>query len=198
MMIDIANYMKIKRESKPLQLRSTSESRCMKLLPIFYHQFSNKNNVNNNRSTESMLTFSRQEEKEALVYVLKYSGCRISELLNVVGSDVMSDTEFLIRGLKGSASRTLRFPELSPMLVEARKFPERHLFLTRYITLYRFLLSCGYYSHVRGNKNRAVAHSFRYAKIRALSDVTRDDKVTADCIGHRSKRTSHRYLQKGL
>jgi len=196
-MIDIANYMKIKRESKPLQLRSSSDLRCMKLLSILLQRSSNKNNVNNKRSTQSVLTFSRQEEKEALVYVLKYSGCRISELLNVIGSDILSDSEFIIRGLKGSASRTLRFPELSPILIDAQKFPTRHLFLTRYITLYRYLISLGLYSHVRGNKNRAVAHSFRYAKIRTLSDVTHDDKVTADCIGHRSKRTSHRYIMKG-
>jgi len=166
------------------------------LLRLFQH-FPNNVDVYNHVSSRPAVSFTRQNEKEALVYVLKNSGCRISELLNVIGSDVISDCEFIIRGLKGSASRTLRFPEISSILIEARNYPGRRLFLTRYITFYRYLISLGLYSRARGNINRSVTHSFRYKRIRALSDVAHDDKTTADCIGHRSKRTSRRYLRKG-
>lgn len=131
-----------------------------------------------------------------LIIILQSSGCRISELLNVRYCDFISETSVIVHGLKGSASRIVSHPLLSRYYVNNSPFPNDPIFRFSYATVYRECLRRGYFTKHKNNKNRSVTHSFRYKYISSLNDVARNTKEVADCIGHRSKKTSEQYLAK--
>jgi len=137
-------------------------------------------------------------ETECILFLLSISGARISEILSLLGSDIVDDSTVIIRGKKRSASRMIRAPELSPLFSSARQFPSLPIFHRSYISVYRDCLARGIFFRSKRNKNRAVTHSFRYRKINALNVAAPDTKTVADCIGHRAEKTTQKYLSKGV
>jgi integrase len=141
-------------------------------------------------------SLSPHNECEVIQFIIQQYGIRISELLQSETSDIVNYCDLIIRGNKGSASRFLHLPELSDFFAWRLSLPPGKIFYTRYITFYRYCLAHGYFEQHKGKVNRSVTHSFRYKYIRSLSDVAGDIKTVADCVGHRSKKTSQEYLNK--
>jgi integrase len=198
MRYDILSVTRTSSVPSPLHDRISDVRPVMKECSRFFHGNSIGASSVHDRFSEDAIRFSRRDELDGIVYVLRHSGCRVSEILDARGCDIVSPCEFLIHGKKGSASRILRFPELSPILSDSMRFPERRIFFSNYMRVYRYLRSLGVSVREKGNRNHSVCHAFRYEKIRAICDVSRDVKTTADCIGHRSKRTSLIYISKGV
>lgn len=168
----------------------------MKVLPTLYHQCLNNVDLHDHVISDSVSNNILLSEFEIIAYILKTFGVRIGELLGSFGSDITDSFDIIIRGEKGSASRVLHCPEIASFLDQRKRLPNLPIFSIKYITLWRWLKSRGLYEVKRGNINRSVTHQYRYKKISEFNRVTQNDKITADCIGHRSKKTTRRYLSK--
>lgn len=195
-MSDILTAVAKSKEQSPFRTRFSSDSAGLKYsVQKLQNSLTNVSSIDPSRCVH-VLTNVTLTEENVIEYILIHSGCRISEILECKQSDLINGCDLLIHGKKGSASRIFHFPELSEFFLSHRTKPSDPIFHTCYITFYRHCLERGIFLKHRNSKNRSVTHSFRYKYIHALNDVARDEKEVADCVGHRSRKTSHTYLQK--
>ncbi len=162
-------------------------------LKVFFDYFCSMNNLYLKREQR----FSPIPAINDILSLLSISGCRISELLDIYQCDFIRPDTVIIHGKKGSASRTITSPILEKYFVLNCPNPDEQVFRVSYATVYRECLRSGYFVRHKGSKNKSVTHSFRYKYISSLNDVARNTKVVADCVGHRSRKTSETYLAKG-
>jgi len=195
----MANLREILRpNSNPrlIQLQYCHTSAHMKQLGRLFQDFPKYSPFHSEHIMTTTQTPPPLSETECILFLLSISGARISEILSLLGSDIVDDATVIIRGKKRSASRMIRAPELSPLFSSARQFPSLPIFHRSYISVYRDCLARGIFTKHFGNKHRSVTHLLRYNKISQLNVVTENVKTVADCIGHRTEKTTEKYLSK--
>ena len=170
----------------------------MKHLPIEYQRVSTGLRSMEDLQTSHTRSISLLSEIDCIIFLLTISGCRIREILNIRGRDIVDSQTVIIHGLKRSASRMIRVPELTALLSRAIMYPDLHLFHHNYIYVYRECLARGIFTKHLNSKHRSVTHLLRYNKISQLRAVAENTKTVADCIGHRTEKTTQKYLLKGV
>jgi len=179
-----------------LQVLFNSNKRLMKHLPIEYQRVSTGLRSMEDLQTSPATSIPLLREIDCIIFLLSISGCRIREILNLRGRDIVDSQTIIIHGLKRSASRMIRVPELTPLLSRAIMYPDLTLFHHNYIYVYRACLARGIFSRHQNSKHRSVTHLLRYNKISQLRAVAENTKTVADCIGHRTEKTTQKYLDK--
>ena len=181
-----------------IQLQYCRNSAHMKQLGRLFQDFPKYSPFHSEHIMTTTPNPSPLSETECILLLLSISGARISEILSLHGSDIVDEATVIIRGKKRSASRMIRAPELSRLFSFARQFPSLPIFHRSYISVYRDCLARGIFTRHFNSKHRSVTHSLRYNKISQLGAVTENVKTVADCIGHRTEKTTQKYLSKGV
>lgn len=133
----------------------------------------------------------------AVYLVQRMSGCRVSEALALCTSDIVLPDTLIIRALKRSRSRAVRFPEFGPQLALLISTSIHPLFRLSYRQIYRQYRNAGIIEIRPDNRYNRVTHSLRKDFIQAVQLVSNDIGITADVVGHKSKRSTIIYLKKG-
>lgn len=133
----------------------------------------------------------------ALALLQRSSGCRISEALALSTTDVVLPDLLIIKALKGSRARSVRIPELQSQLLSLLSAGSHPLFRLSYAQVYRQYKAAGIIEYLDHNHRNRVTHSLRHAYIQNIQLVSKDVGITADIVGHKSKRSTLIYLKKG-
>jgi len=133
----------------------------------------------------------------AIVLLSRCSGARINEILRLTSDEIVGNDNLVIRAEKKSRSRIVRVPELSDQLQKARQYPHSKLFSVSYSQVWRQYVNHGISFSVPGDHYRKVTHSFRYQYISDIQHVVHSVDTTAECVGHKSPKSTEIYLLKG-
>ena len=146
-------------------------------------------------TVNSILSNQRIPQVERVMIELIYrNGLRVSELLRIKGTDIMLNGSFIIRASKFSSNRIGFVINSADYLQNFRSFPG-YIFAdyNRHFVYYLFKRH-GISAQIIGNQNKAVTHVLRHQAIENLQRATNDSAVTAQAIGHRSKKSTEHYL----
>lgn len=132
--------------------------------------------------------------ERVMIELIYRNGLRVSELLRIKGTDIMPNGSFIIRASKFSQNRIGFVVDNAEWLQSYRSYPS-FIFAdyNRHFVYYLFKRR-GISSQIIGNQNKAVTHVLRHQAIENLLMATKDTAVTAQAIGHRSKRSTEHYL----
>lgn len=130
------------------------------------------------------------------IYLQSISGARVSELLNISSSDIISPTILRIKGLKRSSDRLLHIDRYCDYfsfckLNQIQPFASLDRFY-----IYREYKKLGFVVSFLDSNKKAVTHSFRYRYIKKLKDNEVDISLIQKEIGHKTQKTTERYEQK--
>lgn len=130
------------------------------------------------------------------IYVQSISGARVSELLNIKHSDIISPTILRVKGLKHSEDRLIHIDKYCDYFSFC-KCNMVHPFasLDRFY-IYREYKKLNLVVSFIGSNKKAVTHSFRYRYIKKLKDNEVDISLIQKEIGHKTQKTTERYEQK--
>lgn len=136
------------------------------------------------------------ETLKRFIYLQSISGARVSEILNIQYSDIITSTIVRIKGLKHSNDRLLHIDRYS----EYFSFCKRNMIhpfgsLNRYY-IYREYKKIGFIVSFLDSNKKAVTHSFRYKYIKKLKDNNVELSLIQKEIGHKSQKTTENYEQK--
>lgn len=130
------------------------------------------------------------------IYLQSISGARVSELLNIQHSDIISPTILRVKGLKHSEDRLIHIDKYCDYFSFC-KVNMVHPFasLDRFY-IYREYKKLNLVVSFIGSNKKAVTHSFRYRYIKKLQDNEVDISLIQREIGHKTQKTTERYEQK--
>lgn len=136
------------------------------------------------------------ETLKRFIYLQSISGARVSEILNIQYSDIITSTIIRIKGLKHSNDRLIHIDRYS----ECFSFCKRNMIhpfgtLNRYY-IYREYKKIGFIVSFLDSNKKAVTHSFRYKYIKNLKENNVDISLIQKEIGHKSQKTTENYEQK--
>lgn len=121
--------------------------------------------------------------------------CRVSEVLQLSTSDIISCDRVFCRGKKSGSSYILFLPGLSdqvdPLLPVDHPFP---LFSVSYSVCYRSFVKAGIRFRHNGRKNHMRTHAFRYSAPQFLGS-TLSTVESGDLLHHKSKSSISYYLK---
>lgn len=145
---------------------------------------------------EIMLNNAVPIQLKRFIYIQSISGARVSELLNIKHSDIISPTILRVKGLKHSEDRLLHIDKYCDYFSFC-KFNMVHPFasLDRFY-IYREYKKLNLVVSFIGSNKKAVTHSFRYRYIKKLKDNKVDISLIQKEIGHKTQKTTERYEQK--
>ncbi len=123
------------------------------------------------------------ENEKFLLCILFRSGCRVSEVLNINGLDLLPSKKVLIKGLKGSENRILDIYDY----IEVYEFYyNTKLYIcgtTTRFRLYRILKNMGLHYIYSGNKKASTTHLGRHLFVSSLSNSNLDKKDISRLVG---------------
>lgn len=136
------------------------------------------------------------ETLKRFIYLQSISGARVSEILNIQYSDIITSTILKIKGLKHSDDRLLHIDKYS----EYFSFCKQNMVnpfgsLNRYY-IYREYKKIGFIVSFLDSNKKAVTHSFRYKYIKKLKDNNVEMSLIQKEIGHKIQKTTENYEQK--
>lgn len=144
-------------------------------------------------STEAAIT----GQAGAVYLIQRSSGCRVSEALALTTGDIVLPDLLIIKALKGSRPRTIRIPEFKDQFSRLLSLGNHPLFRVSYSHVYRQYLNAGIVEIRPDSCHNRVTHSLRKNFIQSVHSASKDVGLTADLVGHKSKRSTIIYLKKG-
>lgn len=137
-----------------------------------------------------------QSKLDDIILILKETGCRVSEVLNIKHSDIINGQQAIIRGLKGSSDRLIMLSIPIYSFHEAIIFERPPFININRFQVYRYCKSKGYSINIKGKIRRAVTHSFRYQFISMIFNKSQSKKTAQEVIGHKVRNTTEGYLSQ--
>lgn len=136
------------------------------------------------------------ETLKRFIYLQSISGARVSEILNIQYSDIITSTIIRLKGLKHSSDRLIHIDRYA----EYFGFCKRNM-IHPFSTLDRFYIyreykKLGFIVSFLDSNKKAVTHSFRYKYIKNLKENNVDLSLIQKEIGHKSQKTTENYEQK--
>lgn len=130
------------------------------------------------------------------IYVQSISGARVSELLNIQHSDIISPTILRVKGLKHSEDRLIHIDKYCDYFSLCKSNMIRPFESLDRFYIYREYKKLNLVVSFIGSNKKAVTHSFRYRYIKKLKDNEVDISLIQKEIGHKTQKTTERYEQK--
>lgn len=132
-----------------------------------------------------------------LMYMMQLvSGCRVSELLALKWSDLYMGVGFMVQGKKGSNSRLVVVSGYSGLFSKMREQRCDVFQGLSYGIIYRYYIRHGVVKKMRQNVRRTVTHSGRYDFVERLMKMGCTDEQIKDVIGHKSIKSTMKYIGK--
>ncbi len=136
------------------------------------------------------------ETLKKFIYLQSISGARVSELLNIQYSDIITSTILRIKGLKHSEDRLIHIDKYSDYFDFCKRNRIRPFgTLNRYF-IYREYKKIGFIISFLDSNKKAVTHSFRYKYIKKLKENNVEISLIQKEIGHKTQKTTENYEQK--
>lgn len=132
----------------------------------------------------------------AVAELLWLNGARITEVLNIKGSDISSQGNIKIKGLKSSNDRILRTSEHRNFWLGMRNFTNNLGSVYSRFYFYREFKKRGISLNFHGYKNQAVTHAPRHLLIADLQTIDIELTTTKQTIGHKSIKSTEHYGKK--
>lgn len=123
-------------------------------------------------------------------------GARISEILNISGTDILPNNQILLKGLKGSNNRII-YSSFFLDYIKQYKGMNFKLFngIDRFY-IYRLLKKHNIFiPAIHSNRNK-VTHAFRSNYVNLLYDQTHDISTVSSIIGHKLQKNTIIYLNE--
>ena len=130
------------------------------------------------------------------IYIQSISGARVSELLNIQHSDIISPTILRVKGLKHSEDRLIHIDKYCDYFSLCKSNMIRPFESLDRFYIYREYKKLNLVISFIGSNKKAVTHSFRYRYIKKLKDNEVDISLIQKEIGHKTQKTTERYEQK--
>ena len=130
------------------------------------------------------------------IYIQSISGARVSELLNIQHSDIISPTILRVKGLKHSEDRLIHIDKYCDYFSLCKSNMIRPFESLDRFYIYREYKKLNLVVSFIGSNKKAVTHSFRYRYIKKLKDNEVDISLIQREIGHKTQKTTERYEQK--
>jgi len=128
------------------------------------------------------------------LFILQYqTGCRITEALNICPQDLSPNGMVLVKGLKKSQDRVCYIPELQPLINKSLSTGNKLFFSMNRFTAYRLLKSIGIQKLKKGRERESVTHIFRDQHAKNIRDLTSNEIVLSQQLGHKNQRNSEYY-----
>jgi len=132
----------------------------------------------------------------AALYVIFTNAMRASEYLLAAVKDIVGNDALFIHGRKGSASYIIRTPGIKKQFKEFELiYPAWYVSGCTYRQLWAACVRIGLGDRVSSRENCARTHAARYRLAASLE--TKDLKAVADCLRHRSQRSTIHYMPLG-
>lgn len=130
------------------------------------------------------------------LYIIFTNAMRSVEYLTARVDDIVGEDMLFIRGAKGSGAYIIRTPGIARQFDEARSvYPARFVSGVTYRQLYAACVRIGLGDRVSSRDNAARTHAARYRLAGELSRMSLQN--VADCLRHRSQRSTIHYLPRG-
>lgn len=150
-------------------------------------------------SEEIYISLENNRTRLGLIYCIAMiqlrGGFRVSEVLKMNHTNIISDTDVFIIPDKNSRPKRIHVPELSLFLNKWKLnqlCPFQHL--SRF-QVYRAYKQLGIIVNNGVNKNKSVTHAMRKNYIKDAHKTTGNIKVTADIAGHKSQKSTEYYVK---
>lgn len=145
---------------------------------------------------EIMLNNAVPIQLKRFIYIQSVSGARVSELLNIRHSDIISPTILRIKGLKHSEDRLIHIDRYCDYFSFCKLNMVQPFALLDRFYIYREYKKLNLVISFIGSNKKAVTHSFRYRYIKKLKDNEVDISLIQREIGHKTQKTTEKYEQK--
>lgn len=130
------------------------------------------------------------------IYLQSISGARVSEILNIKYTDIISKTILRIKGLKHSNDRLIHIDRFSDYFDFCKRNMIHPFSTLNRFYIYREYKKMGFVVSFLDSDKKAVTHSFRYRYIKNLKDNNVDNSLIQKEIGHKTLKTTENYEQK--
>lgn len=129
-----------------------------------------------------------------LYMIMYYSGCRVSEVLNLTPSNIISKNQIVIMASKNSANRIVTIP-----LVDLRKYfswcsENDKLFQLDRFKVYRYSVSIGLSNIGNGLFKDKPTKLFRYCHASLIYSKTKDLNLVGSALGHKVVENAKFYI----
>ncbi len=130
------------------------------------------------------------------IYLQSISGARVSEILNIQYTDIISPTILRIKGLKHSNDRLIHIDKYSEYFAFCKRNMIHPFSTLDRFYIYREYKKLGFIVSFLDSNKKAVTHSFRYKYIKNLKDNNVELSLIQKEIGHKTQKTTENYEQK--
>ncbi len=132
----------------------------------------------------------------AICELLFVHGLRISEALNIKGSDISPKGHIKIKGLKKSKDRIISVGLHKSFWLSMRNITQKIGDVYSRFYFYREFKKRGIRLEFNGYKNAAVTHAPRHLLIKELSILDKDLTLVQSTLGHKSIKSTQHYDKK--
>lgn len=133
---------------------------------------------------------------QIILKLLFFYGSRITELLSIRWRDCVSESVFLVHGLKRSSSYSIFLPNFVPKAEQNQRKPDLLIFTgANYKKIYNFMKDNGLYVELPGRRTKKVTHSPRVTMANSAIAIS-GDSVASDLLHHKSKSTINYYKKE--
>jgi len=164
-----------------------------------FQKFADNSETIDEMSTKVEEILSKDTVPESLkrfIYLQSISGARVSEILNIKYSDIISPTILRIRGLKHSDDRLIHIDRYSEYFSYCKRYMIHPFSTLNRFYIYREYKKMGFVVSFLDSDKKAVTHSFRYRYIKNLKDNKVEISLIQKEIGHKTLKTTENYEQK--
>lgn len=130
------------------------------------------------------------------IYLQSISGARVSEILNIKYTDIISQTIIRLKGLKHSNDRLIHIDKYSEYFGYCKRNMINPFETINRFYIYREYKKMGFIVSFLDSNKKAVTHSFRYRYIKNLKDNNVEISLIQKEIGHKIQKTTENYEQK--
>lgn len=130
------------------------------------------------------------------IYLQSISGARVSEILNIQYTDIITPTIIRLKGLKHSSDRLIHIDRYSEYFVFCKRNMIQPFGSLNRFYVYREYKKLGFVVSFLDSNKKAVTHSFRYKYIKNLKENNVEMSLIQKEIGHKMQKTTENYEQK--
>lgn len=124
------------------------------------------------------------------------SGCRVSEILNISHTDILTGGKILVKGLKGSDDRVIYSSRFTSYLNSCKmSLCDPFKYLSRFM-LYRDYKKKGIMMLFKNASYRSVTHALRHLYIEELKGAGLTNANIQTNIGHKTSQSTLHYVEK--
>lgn len=130
----------------------------------------------------------------AMVFnLMQVGGCRINEILKAQYTQISNEGGLHIKGSKGSNDRYIFDARCSSFLLKMKKHQTDPFHQLNIYAAIRLLKKHGIVTQKKGRVNQTVTGIFRNEKAKQVRNVSQDESLTANVLGHKSQKSTSYY-----